>query len=727
MMVGREPHQQLVDLMKHLPGMAYRCRNDKCWTMEYLCGGVVGLLGYQAEDLVENRTTAYADLIHPDDRDRVWSVIQRCVQAETPFTLDYRIRTKLGVQKHVCERGWVKERAGDQVVLEGYITDISTILKLLESLRESTERYRTLVENANDAVYMHEIEERRPGRILDVNECACRMLGYSRTELLRMHIPDIDTPEQKAQSPGILRRLRTHGVALFRAEHVAKDGRHIPVEVSVRRFSLHGKVVALSTARDVSDRDRFTRVLRSQAKRNRALLQLHSLHDSAADKLADATINACVEATGSQFGFVGTLDESDASMSVMAWSDTVKHLRDLDGVSTRFPLKGAGRWAEPIRTGQPMIVDDVAIYGPDEKGLPAGHLELKNLLGVPVLEHGQTVAVVCLANKPSGYTSEDVTTTRVLMESFWQMRQRRRGEQALQESEERFRLLFESHVDAVFVTTLEGRVLQVNVAAMRQTGFSGSELVGRNFFTDLGADGVTEGLGSGARPKRPGDAVRFEELRRRKDGSTYWSECTLSALQVDGEGLVVAVSRDVTERRAAEERLEFLSTRDPVTGAYNRVFFGEEMRRLEREQSAPTSVVIADVNGLKATNDEEGHAAGDDLLRSAYAAFHTALPKGAIAARIGGDEFAALLPGMGEGEAQHVVLRIRKRIQEANKTATKKRPIGLAVGAATAASGAGLPEALRLADARMYEDKRLCNGNGESARRGRPLLFGDDS
>jgi PAS domain S-box-containing protein len=120
-----ESQRTLTTLMENLPGMAYRCRNDRHWTMEFISQGCLALTGYQSADLLHNRTLSYAQLIHPDDREMVWDVIQAAVEAEEPFQLVYRIITASGEEKWVWEQGTgVLSPAGD-VALEGFITDIT--------------------------------------------------------------------------------------------------------------------------------------------------------------------------------------------------------------------------------------------------------------------------------------------------------------------------------------------------------------------------------------------------------------------------------------------------------------------------------------------------------------------------------------------------------------------------------------------------------------------------
>ncbi|MEW6266352.1 MAG: PAS domain S-box protein [Thermodesulfobacteriota bacterium] len=125
-----------------------------------------------------------------------------------------------------------------------------------EALRESEERCRLLLRNINDAVFVHEVFSVGPGRLLEVNDRASAMLGYTREELLDMTIAGIDAPENMIKIPGIIEELYKHHRVVFQSEHLAKDGRRIPVEVSIGLINRQGKPTALAVVRDITERRR---------------------------------------------------------------------------------------------------------------------------------------------------------------------------------------------------------------------------------------------------------------------------------------------------------------------------------------------------------------------------------------------------------------------------------------------------------------------------------------
>jgi PAS domain S-box-containing protein len=140
-----ESQRALMTLMGNLPGMAYRCRNDRKWTMEFVSQGAVGLTGYEPSDLLLNRRVAYGDLIAPEDRERVWEVVQVAVEKKEPFQLIYRLKDAVGREKWAWEQGsGVYDQAGEVIALEGFITEITERIRAEEAAQRRYEELEAI-------------------------------------------------------------------------------------------------------------------------------------------------------------------------------------------------------------------------------------------------------------------------------------------------------------------------------------------------------------------------------------------------------------------------------------------------------------------------------------------------------------------------------------------------------------------------------------------------------
>ena len=180
--------------------------------------------------------------------------------------------------------------------------------------------------------------------------------------------------------------------------------------------------------------------------------------------------------------------------------------------------------------------------------------------------------------------------------------------------------------------------------------------------------------------------------------------------------LVQVALTDITARKKAEAYLEYLGTHDVLTRTFNRAFFVDELNRLDRKGPKPVTVIIADLNGLKTANDELGHGAGDALLRRAGEVFGSLVEKPASVARIGGDEFAVLLPGT-DAAGGEAVLGVLIDLIELNNQFHSDLALSISTGIATSRPGDRLEQVVKRADMKMFHAKRLHYLEGKQERR----------
>ncbi|MCM2264587.1 MAG: diguanylate cyclase [Desulfuromonadales bacterium] len=281
---------------------------------------------------------------------------------------------------------------------------------------------------------------------------------------------------------------------------------------------------------------------------------------------------------------------------------------------------------------------------------------------------------------------------------------RRQVEEALRESEARMYQLAGMAVDAIVMLDDSGTVTFCNAAAERMFGCPAAEITGllfhQHFIPERLLDTEKQGFAR-FREQGTGPLVgrTTEMAARRKDGSEFSLELSISALKLQGRWHAIGIMRDITERKELEAALRHESTHDRLTGLYNRAFFDEELERFAHGRMFPLSIVVADVNDLKTANDTLGHDAGDTLLRLAARLLLHAFRGEDIVARIGGDEFAILLPETDGQVAEEAVTRIKSSPEIINGL------VSIAFGIASAENQDQLEDLLKRGDERMYRDK----------------------
>lgn len=285
--------------------------------------------------------------------------------------------------------------------------------------------------------------------------------------------------------------------------------------------------------------------------------------------------------------------------------------------------------------------------------------------------------------------------------------ERRETEKAINRIESNYWEIFNSTNDALFVhDAYTGAIVDANKTVEKMYGYSREEI----FFMNV------HDFSAGEPPYSLNEAVSLirkaveegpqtcEWLGRKKNGELFWTEVTLTASHIGGEGRVLAVVRDIGDRKEIEKRLQYLSAHDSLTGLYNRLHFETIFECISRGRRYPVSIIVADLDGLKAVNDTYGHAAGDRLIKAAADLLTGAFRPDDLVARFGGDEFIVLMPETDENGAEVVMDRIRAA--ECRLRDTGKSPqVRFSLGSATAHAPDEIASLFHQADMRMYEDK----------------------
>lgn len=288
--------------------------------------------------------------------------------------------------------------------------------------------------------------------------------------------------------------------------------------------------------------------------------------------------------------------------------------------------------------------------------------------------------------------------------------------QALAENEAKIRAMSEASQDGLIMLDDQGRVAFWNRSAEGIFGYSRQEALGRKLhdLVTIGDDAArAERAFSSFAETGKGSAVGVitEFVTRRKDGTTFPAELSLGAFQLQGRWWAVGTVRDVTERKRAEALLLELATTDGLTGLANRRHFmergGAELGRARRT-GQQVSCIMFDVDHFKKVNDTFGHDAGDAVLKALAKTARETLRGIDVLGRLGGEEFAALLPETGLEAALQAAERLRVAVADMGLVhGGAPLAVTMSLGVAQAAGAEEtLDSLLKRADEALYEAKQ---------------------
>ncbi|HOG11366.1 MAG: PAS domain S-box protein [Smithellaceae bacterium] len=579
------------------------------------------MTGYSEKELLHHHCLEF---IHPEDREKTRENAIAALKRERTDPYEYRFIKKNGDVMWILERVASIPYEGTRAAL-GSFMDITERRRMEMIIRQSEEKYRSILEGIEDGYAELDLK----GNLVFFNEALCRIQGYPREELARENYRRLMDEENAAKMFASYHRVFTTGQSEkdVQYEVIAKDGARKSIESSITPVKNDaGRIVAFrGILRDRTGLKQAEEALRRSEERYRTILE--------------ESDNAYFEVDlAGNYTFV-----NDALSRLLGYSKEEligRTFRDqVNKEDTHLLYRAFGKI---YTTGEP---ERGMVYKSTRKG---GETRYSEVSGFPL--HNAKGEIVGFRG-----IGRDITLQRLL-------------EEALRQSEERYRTILEEMDDAYFEVDLAGNYTFVNDAISRLLGYPKEKLLGRTFRDQVDKKDTKilyNAFGKIYTTGKPQRGIFYKYAR--KDGSARYAEISGFPLH-NSKGEIVGfrgIGRDITERKKSEERIQYLATHDGLTGLPNRILFNQLLQRAlqsAKRYQRMFAMFFIDLDRFKMINDTLGHDAGDQLLREIAVRFKQKLRAVDTVARLGGDEFVILIE---ELEDLSYVTTVARRILSA--------------------------------------------------------------
>ncbi len=417
--------------------------------------------------------------------------------------------------------------------------DITDRKKVMDEVQEREELYQALFEQLSDALFLEDLD----GHIIEANESACRLLGYSREEIVRLSVADLIPDGAKRFNPEVIDQKTRTGKSVETVNR-RKDGTVIPIELRGRIIDLQGSPHMIISARDISDRMRartVEQVLQRITAAANAASGLESLFPTIKDILS-----AVMDTTNFS---VALYDRETDTITVPYMTDERDTFRSFAAANTPT--------AYVIRNNRPLLL--TAENRPTltaELGIESVGAISKAWLGVPLRLEDQVIGAVIVQSytDPNSYGEEDIVLLEAASGQISMAIVREQAKAELEESESRYRSIFSSTIDAILLFDATGTIVDANPAAYQMYGYASGELVGLSAERIVHPD-YYHGFTNFKRKIKEGGAFAADSLNLRKDGTVFPVEVRGTGLLYQGELHYLSITRDISDRVAAEQEL----------------------------------------------------------------------------------------------------------------------------------------------------------------------------
>lgn len=428
------------------------------------------------------------------------------------------------------------------------------------ALRASEGKYRSLIESANDAVFINEIRDNLPGPFLEVNALACRRLGYSREELARMSLPELDDPQQRDRTASAMAQLFREGEVVFETVHLARDGRSLPVEVSSRLIATTGGRLLLSIVRDLSERKRAEQARLAQLRFMESMNQVNQAIQGPTElnQLTERVLDLVLAIFKCDRAFLMYPCNPEAKTWQVPSERTRPEYPGALALGLDMPMD-----AEVAQTLRILLAAAGAVqFGPGSAHpLPREVSEqfgFQSFMAMAIRPKGDQAWQFGIhqCSSPRVWTAEEETLFQEIGRRLADALTSLLAYRSLTESEARYRRIVDTSLEGILMLGPDSLITFINARMAEMLGWPGEEVVGKplsDFLTEEEKDAHLERMSS----RRRGTSEHYECRFRHREGSTVW---TLAAAvpMFDGEHTFqgsFGMFTDITDRKKTEEEI----------------------------------------------------------------------------------------------------------------------------------------------------------------------------
>jgi PAS domain S-box-containing protein len=446
-------------------------------------------------------------IVHPDDRESVRENVVQMLKGKRLQPYEFRFITKSG------ETGWALERVVP-ITYQGRPAILGVCINITERKQAELE-YKAIIQTTMDGFWLVDMQ----GRFLDVNNAYCQLIGYSRDELLKMSIPDIEAIEKPEETAARIAKVMKVGGDRFETRHRCKDGRIVDVEVSVDYIDIGGGRMFVFV-RDISDRKQAEEALKDSRRRFRDMVNL---------------------------------------LPQIVWEiDTEEHVAFLNRQGIQSYGYASDESKEPFDPALAYVPEDRDRMKENTRRILNGE-KLGGIEYTALRKDGSTFPVIVYAapiirgNKAVGLRGVTIDIT-----------ERKQAEEALRQSEGKYATLVEQSTDGILIIR-DGLVEFANSRLLEMASYSLDEVLGKPFlefvapaYTDMVLDRYAGRLAGEEVP----NSYEIEILA--KDGRKIPVEINASRIEYEGSFADMVIIRDITERKQAEELYATVANSSPV-------------------------------------------------------------------------------------------------------------------------------------------------------------------